>query len=419
MQENGNGRPSLASRPISGYSVASVNNNFAGVGSTMRMPPMAAQFPTIAGGDEGHNRAYSTSGFSAVGSQADGRPASSFYALDGHSTVETPSDVGAPSARRHLGNKSLTSNSRPQSELSRAAGTGVGDRVSRVSFADSSFTGGAKEGGGNRRSSYFANGPGTASSPNSHKYKSSQGNSVSGNSIFNMYGGLNSKDTPAMPRIPIPALYAKDRDVTRGVEASTARALSAEDLAGIISPKGPTSPDSFETAALPASRSADGNLGPFENDNTDYLSPPNEGNTNKKHNITLSTSMPRLANPQGRQSILSPDDMLKAYAAKTAIAGPSPRPLMNSNNSQYMTSSMSVPTMANNTQQRPDTFMSDTSKYADEDLDEFTPVHAYDPCEREQETLSSSPQYQSDRSIAPTTSKKGVFNTKFKFGSAK
>ena len=53
--------------------------------------------------------------------------------------------------------------------------------------------------------------------------------------------------------------------------------------------------------------------------------------------------------------------MLKAYAAKTAIAGPSPRPLRNCNNSQQITSSMSVPTAGNKTQQRPDTLMSNTS----------------------------------------------------------
>lgn len=69
--------------------------------------------------------------------------------------------MSAPSTRRHLVNKSLTSKSRPQSEFNRNPGTGVGDRVSRVSSADSSFTGNAKEGGDNRRSSYFANGPGT------------------------------------------------------------------------------------------------------------------------------------------------------------------------------------------------------------------------------------------------------------------
>lgn len=409
MQQTGNERPSLASRPISSYSVASTGN-FAGVGSNnVRMPPMAAQFPTMTGEDEGHNRGYSTSGFSAVGSQAEGRPASSFYALDGHSTVETPSDPGAPITRRHIGNKSLTGNSRPNSEFARPQGTGQGDRISRVSFADSSFTG--RE-GGNRRSSYFANGPGTASSPNAHRYKSSQGNSISGNSIFNMYG---VKDAPAMPKIPIPAAFSKDRDVTKGVEASTARTLSAEDLAGIITSKGAMSPDSFETASLPASRSADGNLGIFADNNIEYLSSNDaaNGSNNKKHNITLSTSMPRLANPEGRQSILSPDDMLKAYAAKTAIAGPNPRSLINNN--QEITSSMSVPTMASISQKRPDTFMSDISKYPDEDLEEFVPVHPYVQ-DTVQETLAL-PHHQ--QQATASTGKKGVFNTKFKFGSTK
>ena len=126
------------------------------------------------------------------------------------------------------------------------------------------------------------------------KHELSQRNSVGGNSIFNMYGGSNSKDTLAMPRIPIPAVFKRHGDVTRGVEASTASTLSAEDLVGIISPQGATSPEPFETAALPASRSANRDLGPFA---TDYMSSPNGHSVNKKHIITLSTSMPRLANP--------------------------------------------------------------------------------------------------------------------------
>ena len=42
--------------------------SFAGVGSNMRMSPLVAQFPTMAGDDEGYSRGYPTSGFSAVGS---------------------------------------------------------------------------------------------------------------------------------------------------------------------------------------------------------------------------------------------------------------------------------------------------------------------------------------------------------------
>lgn len=432
MTQTGSGRPSLASRPISGYSIAS-NGNFAGVGSNnVRMPPMAAQFPAMSN-DEGHasdaagpfgdmhSRGYSTSGASAVGSHAEGRPASSFYALDGHTGMDTPTSAGSDPTRKHYGNsKSITSTSRPTSEFARPHGTGVGDRVSRVSFADSSFTG-KETGGGNRRSSYFANGPGTASSPNAHRYKASQGNSISGNSIFNMYGG--GKDAPAMPRIPIPAVFNKDRDVTKGVEASTARDLSAEDLAGIVvNAPGVYSPESFETAALPSSRSADENLNSMTSGDDGFLA-VGDNNNNKKHNITISTSMPRLANPQGRQSILSPDDMLRAYASKTAIAGPSPRPLLSNNNHQDLTSSMSVPTMSlrndmapppSSIQQRPDTFMSDYSKYPDEDLEEFVSVHPT----HEVNKYEAQDQERDQVDEGSTSGKKGIFNTKFKFGNS-
>lgn len=391
---------------------------------------MAAQFPAAsedAGSPFGdsHSRGYSTSGISANGSHADGRPASSFYALDGHTGMETPTSAGFDGTvnptRRHYGNnKSITSTSRPNSEFARPQGTGVGDRVSRVSFADSSFTG--REGGnGNKRSSYFANGPGTASSPNAHRYKASQGNSISGSSIFNMYsGGANAKDAPAMPRTPIPAVFSKDRDVTKGVEATAARSLSDQDLAGIVVNTAPPvhSPESFETAALPASRSADGNLGNMSEHDSEHLAVTdfNNNSINKKHNITLSTSMPRLANPQGRQSILSPDDMLKAYAAKTAIAGPNPRPLLAS--TQEMTSSMSLPTVnlrkdANSSAQRPDTFMSEYSKYPDEDLEDFVAVHPVHPAQAHaEETLAD------QHEEGSTLGKKGIFNTKFKFGNS-
>lgn len=428
MTQTGSGRPSLASRPISGYSIASNGNNFAGIGSNnVRMPPMAAQFPAMsneghaadAAGPFGdmHSRGYSTSGISAVGSHAEGRPASSFYALDGHTGMDTPTSAGPDPTRKHYGNnKSITSTGRPTSEFARPQGTGVGDRVSKVSFADSSFTG-KETTGGNRRSSYFANGPGTASSPNAHRYKASQGNSISGNSIFNMYGG-GGKDAPAMPRIPIPAVFNKDRDVTKGVEASTARSLSAEDLASIVvnnNAPGVYSPESFETAALPASRSADENLESMTSGGDQFLAVGDSNNNNKKHNITISTSMPRLANPQGRQSILSPDDMLRAYASKTAIAGPSPRPLLSGQ--QDLTSSMSVPTMSlrNNetnpsSAQRPDTFMSDYSKYPDEDLEEFVSVHPTHTLQHQEQDN------QADE--GSTSGKKGIFNTKFKFGSS-
>jgi len=181
-----------------------------------------------------------------------------------------------------------------------------------------------------------------------------------------------------------------------------------------------SSPESFATATLPQSASAGGMLSPFddsadvtrtqdyEGDNTDAAG----GGNPRKHNITISTSMPRLANPQGRQSILSPDDMLKAYATKSSIAGPNPRSrLQASTSSANLGSSASVPTLHSLQQQRPDTFMSDGSKYDENDKEEFISANGY--AEGNQEILSSSP---SDTSTAGL---RGVFNTKFKFGSSK
>ena len=241
-------RPSLAGRPIS---IASFGgNNFAGVGSTRHTP--AASFSAAA-----HSRNISQA------QSAAGRPTSSFYALDGHSFIETPP----------------TSAELPGQQRTRAAGVGHGDRVSRVSFAESAYTGGHSK----RPSSFFA-----ASSPNAHKSKHSVAS------------------IPAMPRVPANAATGYEAsDFSAGSDDASPHVLSPEEIAHMGSRKGSKS-----------------------------SSPVKNG---KKHNITVSTSMPFLGNIGGRQSIMSPDDLMKAYAFK-----------------------------AHQPAERPDTTYTDTSKYVDE-----------------------------------------------------
>lgn len=205
---------SLSQRPISTMSHGGAN--FAGVGSTAAAA---------------HSRDQSHSAASAYG-----RPTSSFFALDGHSTAEALStdDVDSPAGTRPS-----------------ARQIGHGDRVSRVSFVESGMT------STKRVTSYFSNGPGTASSPNHHRYKDSLAKSTS-------------------------SCRSPDAQADAGNDP-----FDTEDIGTTHVPAGPDDESaSSSTWAAP-----------------------------RKHNITVSTSMPAFTPSIDRQSIMSPDDLLKAYAS--------------------------------------------------------------------------------------------------------
>ena len=261
-------------------------NNFAGVGSNRHTP--AASFSAAASHARNQSQAQS----------AAGRPTSSFYALDGHSFIETPP----------------TSAELPGQQRFRPNGTGHGDRVSRVSFAEYAYTNGHAK----RPSSFIATG--AVSSPNAHKSKQS------------------TSSIPAMPRLPATAATGyENSDLASEVDGHSPHSLSSEEIARVGSAKG------------------NKNSTPTKN--------------SKKHNITVSTSMPFLGNIGGRQSIMSPDDLMKAYAFK-----------------------------AHQPVERPDTVFTEASRYGDE---------------QQEEVVRSS-----EEGELPAA-KKGKFAGKFGFGSAK
>lgn len=164
---------------------------------------------------------------------------------------------------------------------------GHGDRVSKVSFAESAFTNNGAAAA--KRTSYFANGPGTASSPNHHRYKHSLGNSIAS--------------------IPKRSGLARSiaNDVTEGVDTLAPRPLSQGDVEhlarNIPSHDGTASRASMHKASL-----SEAAVSPS-------LPHPARLGPGKKHNITVSTSMPAFNPAVDRQSILSPDDLLRAYAS--------------------------------------------------------------------------------------------------------
>lgn len=268
-------RPSLAGRPMSTASFGQGGGNFAGVGSTKHTP--AASFSATA-----HSRAQSGAG----------RPTSSFYALDGHSFIDTP-----PTSAEMPGR-------------SRPMGTGHGNRVSRVSFAETAYTGGHSK----RLSSFFASGAGPTPHARTSKYSTSS--------------------IPAMPQLPASAATGYEAgDFAAGVDGSSPHSLSLEEVARLGKGSKDTSPSKW---------------------------------SGKKHKNTVSNSMPFLGNIGGRQSIMSPDDLMKAYAFKAHQPQPA---------------------------DRPDTAHTEASKYADE----------------QQEEIARS----SEEVDAP---KKGKFGAKFGFG---
>lgn len=273
MSQQGS-RPSLSGRPISSYSFGA--NNLAGVGSHMHH-------------GDGDSDAYPQSFPSDPNGPATAstcRPTSSFYARDGHSAMEAPLASGESF-------NSLERNSMVMTQ-SRQIGN-RGDHVSRISFAESTFTGGDRR---SKRMSYFNNGNGSVSSPNVHRYKNSVAASIS-----------------SVPKIPPAAGF----DVTQGVDSSAPRPLSSTDINGAVQLRGHSSHPSNASASSPFDHS--GSVSDPDGMANDNTHPPSKS---RKANITISTSMPFMNQPQGRESILSPDELLQAYASKaTATMGQS------------------------------------------------------------------------------------------------
>jgi len=295
--------PSFSGRPTSNYTIGTTAN-FAGVGS-----------------NRANNHQHSPS--AGTGGK-NGRPASSFYDIDGHSAMEysPPIDGSAPMPS-------------PPSQVAQMRQIGHGgnnpsNRISRVSFAESSFTNKDP----NRRTSYFgsansiyggvSSGTGNNRNSNGHKYRNS------------LAASLHSNNVP-MPPLPIASQYSPPL-------GDASRSGSDQDLAGILTPSkhgaSLSNGSSVKTGYRPSSL-AYSNTAFAENDtiadNSALLHPPAPEKQQikpKKHNITISTSMPFISPPKGRESILSPDDLLKAYASSKSSSSNMSSPALTHQNSQ-------------------------------------------------------------------------------------
>ena len=260
-------RPSLSGRPISTYSAGA--DNLAGVG--------------LHGGQNApvnfsHIRSQSQSAASAYG-----RPASSFYALDGHSGLDSDS----PTTMKYLagsGNVESQPNSSQVAQM-RRIGHGDHDRASRVSFADNTWAN-----SNNKHASLVSHpkqGVGSAASPNHHRYKSSIGQSIS-----------------SLPMRPSPA--SGPEDVAYGVDSATPRSLSHSDVVGML-----TSADGLPNRSQARLSSSS----PAQQDEISSL--PING-VQKNQDSSFAANMPFIGQPVGRDTILSPDYLLQAYASKTS-----------------------------------------------------------------------------------------------------
>lgn len=290
-------------RPGSVYS----QNNFAGVGSTG------------AGRHAGH--AYSKSVPSALARGANAnqhRPTSSFYALDGHSVAETMSNAN---------NGSISENfpdySHPQAAVGKQIGHGAtASRLSKISFADTSFGSAGSHGGHSRSatgvvdkrptSSYYNNGNGSVSSPNHHRYRSSMASSVylpakvspslpSGGSLTNLAGVQQQQQL----------LHGEGVTVSSAVSPLSGRTQSYSALAEAAFPDGHVESPFVDAHAVSASSAES----PLYQTAPGASLPQDASGKSRKANITVSTSMPFISQPAGRDSIMSPDELLQAYAS--------------------------------------------------------------------------------------------------------
>lgn len=307
---------SMVARPMSAYTVGTANN-FAGVGSNVLYAP---------GRTPSHQHTPSTATSDVAGRQ--GRPVSSFYALDGHSVMDPFSNGAVPD---HEGGMP---SAQAQVDQMRQIGHGnhSSERVSRVSFADTSF-GSGKE----KRGSYFgfAHSTGPDGKPRMSVVDSTQ----------------DRDSSVGMPTPPIPAASQYPSVYSDRQNPGVQRSGSNGDLAGILT-NAPTSyhhanpsiatsmKSGYRPSSLayqdPAQEADDSALlsEELQDQHTSPVTIPTAQKKNpKKHNITISTSMPFVNQPKGREStsIMSPDDLLKAYASNKVT---SPAPTLPHQNSQ-------------------------------------------------------------------------------------